>query len=167
METVETGEKLIPNRTLPTVHLRGFFGIGILNGKTIENVGTLWRSADLLGAKYIFTIGKRYKRQATDTMKSFKNIPLFHYETFEDFYKVLPYGCMLAGIELHNNSTDIKEFNHPQRCVYLLGAEDSGLTTEAIEKCHHIIQLPGRYSMNVSVAGSIVMYDRVLKLSKK
>ena len=33
-----------------------FFGIGIQNGKTPENLGVLWRSAQNLGASYIFTI---------------------------------------------------------------------------------------------------------------
>jgi hypothetical protein len=44
-----------------------FFGIGILNGKTPENLGVLWRSAQNLGASYIFTIGNRYAKQACDT----------------------------------------------------------------------------------------------------
>lgn len=155
------------NAMLTAAACRGFFGIGIFNGKTAENIGTLWRSADLLGAKFIFTIGRRYKKQASDTMKSFRHIPLYNYETFEEFYKSLPYGCMLAGIELHNNSTTLKEFKHPERCVYLLGAEDNGLSNEVIAKCHKLIQLPGRYSMNVAVAGSIVMYDRTCKLAER
>ena len=54
--------------------MRGYFGIGIQNAKTDENIGTLWRSAFIMGASFIFTIGKRYKKQATDTPKSWKNI---------------------------------------------------------------------------------------------
>lgn len=142
---------------------RGYFGIGIQNGKTPENLGTLWRSADLLGASFIFTIGKRYKKQASDTMKSYRNIPLYNYDTFEDFYKALPYDCRLVGVELHETSIPIQNFVHPERCIYLLGAEDNGLSKEAIEKSHLIVQIPGRHSMNVSVAGSIVIYDRLIK----
>ena len=142
---------------------KGFYGIGIINGKTVENVGTLWRSANLMGAKFIFTIGKRYKRQASDTMKSFRHIPLFQYETFDDFFKSLPYGCQLVGIELNKNSEQIHSFSHPKSCVYLLGAEDNGLPEKAIMKCHKLVQLPGERSMNVSVAGSIVMFDRINK----
>lgn len=144
---------------------KGFYGIGIVNGKTVENIGTLWRSANLMGAKFIFTIGKRYKRQASDTMKTFRHIPLFHYETFEDFFKSLPYGCQLVGIELSENSEPIHGFSHPKSCVYLLGAEDAGLPNEALSRCHKIVQLPGERSMNVSVAGSIVMFDRINKIA--
>ncbi len=142
---------------------RGFFGIGIQNTKTEQNIGTLWRSASILGASFIFTIGRRYKKQASDTMASYKHIPLYNYETFEEFYKAMPYDCQLIGIELDQKSVPSIEFKHPERCIYLLGAEDSGLTKEAIEKCHKLVQLPGNYCMNVSVAGSIMMYDRIIK----
>lgn len=144
---------------------RGFFGIGICHGKTEVNIGTLWRSANLMGANFIYTIGRRYKRQPSDTMKSYKHIPLYNYETFDDFYKGLPYECCLVGVELHDKSECISLFQHPERCVYLLGSEDHGLSNEVIDRCHKLIQLPGRFSMNVSVAGSIVMYDRVNKLA--
>ena len=66
---------------------QGFFGIGIQNGKTPENLGVLWRSAQNLGASYIFTIGNRYAKQACDTHKAVGAMPYFHYETFDDFYK--------------------------------------------------------------------------------
>lgn len=142
---------------------RGFFGIGIQNTKTEANIGTLWRSASILGASFIFTIGRRYKKQASDTMKSWRHIPLYHYESFEDFYKSMPYDCQLVGVELHPKSIKVSDFKHPERCVYLLGAEDSGISAFALEKCHKIVQLPGNYCMNVSVAGSILMYDRINK----
>jgi len=142
---------------------RGYYGIGILNGKTEMNIGTLWRSASILGASFIFTIGKRYKKQASDTMKAWRHIPLYHYDEFADFYKNIPYDCQLVGVELDERAHLIKNYVHPQRCIYILGAEDNGLTIEALSHCHSIIQLPGEYCMNVAVAGSIVMYDRYNK----
>jgi tRNA G18 (ribose-2'-O)-methylase SpoU len=146
------------------ISYRGYFGIGILNVKTTANIGTLWRSANILGASFIFVIGNRYKRQASDTMQTWRHIPLYHYDNFEEFYKSMPYDCQLIGIELNENSIPVSEFKHPERCVYLLGAEDSGLTNEAINKCHKLVQLPGEYCLNVSVAGSIVLFDRINKL---
>lgn len=150
---------------IPEQNHRGFFAVGIENAKTIHNVGTLWRSADLFGAAFMFTIGNRYKRQSSDTMKSWKNTPLFEFKSVRDLIDHLPYDCMLIGVELDESSSKIKDFWHPPRAVYLLGAEDSGLKKDSLEMCHRIIQLPGRRSMNVSVAGSIVLYDRYVKLS--
>jgi len=142
---------------------RGYFGIGIQNTKTEQNIGTLWRSAHIMGASFIFTIGMRYKKQPSDTMKSWRSIPLYQHKTFEDFMNSLPYDAQLIGIELDEKSVPIKSFVHPERCVYLLGAEDNGLTKEAIGRCHKIVQLPGDYCMNVAVTGSLVMFDRIQK----
>lgn len=139
-----------------------FFGIGIQNGKTPENLGVLWRSAQNLGASFIFTIGNRYAKQACDTHNAVKSMPYFHYNTFNDFYQHLPKGAMLVGVELINQAVDLETFHHPRRCVYLLGAEDHGLSKMAIEKAHHLVKFKSELSLNVSVAGSIVMYDRGL-----
>jgi tRNA G18 (ribose-2'-O)-methylase SpoU len=139
----------------------GYFGIGILHAKTEVNVGTLWRSAAILGASFIFTIGRRYKKQASDTLEAWRHIPLFHYDTFDQFYENLPHDCQLIGVELDPTSVPVAEFKHPKRAVYLLGAEDNGLTREAIDRSHKLVQLPGEHCLNVAVAGSLIMYDRL------
>ncbi|AVR44337.1 rRNA methyltransferase [Christiangramia fulva] len=142
---------------------QGFFGIGIQNGKTPENLGVLWRSAQNMGASFIFTIGNRYAKQASDTHKAVGAMPYFHYDTFEDFYLHLPKGAMLVGVEHDEKAEPLETFVHPRRCVYLLGAEDHGLSNEAIKKSHFLVKFKSRLSLNVSVAGSIVMYDRSSK----
>ena len=139
-----------------------FFGIGIQNGKTPENLGMLWRTAQNFGASFIFTIGKRYAKQACDTHNAVKAIPYFHYDTFEAFYENLPKGARLVGVELDDSAVDLETLHHPQRCVYLLGAEDHSLTKKAMEKCHHLVKFNSDKSLNVSIAGSIVLYDRRL-----
>jgi tRNA (guanosine-2'-O-)-methyltransferase len=48
--------------------------------------------------------------------------------------------------------------------VYLLGAEDHGLSKMAKEKSHYLVKFQSILSLNVSVAGSIVMYDRQAKM---
>lgn len=146
---------------------QGFFGIGIQNGKTPENLGVLWRSAQNMGASFIFTIGNRYKKQACDTHKAVGAMPYFHYKTFEDFFENLPKGTELVGVELHEKSVPLETFVHPKRCVYLLGAEDHGLPKLALEKSHYLVKFKSELSLNVSVAGSIVMYDRQAKLHFK
>jgi len=145
----------------------GYCGIGILQHKRDYNIGTLWRSAYILGASYIFTIGKSYKKQTSDVLKTWARIPLFHYDTFEEFKSQLPYDCQLVGIELDERSTPLHEFVHPKRAVYLLGAEDNGLPPKARDACHHLVQLPGSFSLNVAVTGSIVLNDRVSKVPTK
>lgn len=159
-------KKSYPNVLLPQ-HGRGYFGIGIYASKVSANIGTLWRSADLMGADFMFIICRRYQTMRTDKLKSWKHIPLFEYENFEQFRASLPKDSRLVGIELDERSTPIMNYCHPERAVYLLGAEDIGLPPEVLDCCNDVVQLPGRFSLNVSVAGSIVLYDRVLKLAQR
>lgn len=143
---------------------QGYFGIGIQHGKTPENLGMLWRTAQNMGASFMFTIGKRYSKQACDTHKATGAIPYFHYVTFEEFYKQMPKGALLVGIELDDNAVMLDQFEHPKNAVYLLGAEDHGLSKEALRRSHRLVMLDTPRSINVAVAGSIVMYDRVVKM---
>ena len=138
----------------------GFFGIGILNNVNELNIGTLWRSAYVLGASFIFTIDRKYKTQSSDVSAAWTKIPLYHYETFTDFKCHLPFSTKIIGVEMGEGAVAIGQFEHPDMAVYLLGNEQRGLSKKITEQCHSLIKLPGEFSMNVAVAGSIVMYDR-------
>lgn len=131
--------------------------------KHYENVGVLWRGAYQLGASFIFTIGKRYKPNATDVHLTWTHIPLYNYATFDEFMAALPYSAPLVGVEM--GGTSLPGFSHPQQAVYLLGAEDSGLPKSILERCHAVVAVPSvrRASFNVAQAGTIVMYDRAVK----
>lgn len=144
--------------------MRGFFGIGIYHCKTEKNIGTLWRTAYLYDAKFIFTIGRRYNTQPSDTPKAWKTIPLWEFQTFEEFKNSMPKESHLICVELAEKSKNLKTFVHPERAIYLLGAEDHGLP-ETILNGHTTLQIPSAkpISMNVSTAGSIIMYDRFTK----
>jgi tRNA G18 (ribose-2'-O)-methylase SpoU len=139
---------------------RGYFAIGIENHKTPANLGTLWRSAFTFNADYIFTINRRYHKQASDTVKAWRHIPLFNYATLDEFWDAIPFDCPVIGLEQCARSRDLETFKHPERAIYLLGAEDCGLTPLAQKRCHHIVSMDTRFCLNVAVAGSIVMYHR-------
>jgi tRNA(Leu) C34 or U34 (ribose-2'-O)-methylase TrmL len=142
---------------------RGYFGIGIYHPKTPINLGTLWRSAHNFNASFMFVIGQRYKKQASDTTKAFKHIPLYNYKTFADFMKSRPYDCPLIAIEQSKNSIPLSGFIHPERATYLLGAEDYGIPPRVLSKTQQVIHINTPMCLNVAVAGSIVMFDRQTK----
>jgi len=75
----------------------------------------------------------------------------------------LPHDAQLVGLELDPRAEPVESFCHQERAVYLLGAEDHGLSKAAMQRCQHLVQLPGRASLNVAVAGSVVLYDRHAK----
>jgi tRNA G18 (ribose-2'-O)-methylase SpoU len=141
--------------------VRGYFAIGIFHPKKSVNIGSLWRSASVFGASYIFTIGARYSKQPSDTMKTARHIPLHHYSDFEDFYQHMPHDARVVAVEIADGARDLSTFQHPERAVYLLGAEDHGLPPSVLERSHHVVRLRGDFCLNVSVAGSICMYHRV------
>lgn len=142
---------------------KGHFGIGIYETKESTNVGTLWRSAQNFGADYIFTIGARYKKQSSDTCKTWRNIPLFEFKDWQDFLSHVPRDTDLVFVEQTEDSKDLFDFTHPRQAVYILGAEDHGIPLE-IMTGHKKVEVDTPMCLNVAVTGSIIMYDRKAKL---
>lgn len=140
---------------------RGYFGVAVYHPKTAENIGVLLRTAHNLGAKFVATIGKRYKKQPSDTTNFQQSIPLFHFETFEEFKKFIPNGCNLTAIEIDETARFLGNHCHSEKECYLLGAEDYGIPKNILQKCTNVVKLSSERCLNVAVAGSIVLYDRV------
>ncbi len=90
-------------------------------------------------------------------------IPLFSYDTADDLFAGLPYSCRLIGVEMGGDA--LPQFEHPSRAVYLLGAEDGGLPSFVARRCHGLVSIPSvrDASYNVAQAGTIIMYDRLMK----
>lgn len=143
--------------------MRGFFEVGIYRGKTPANVGTLWRSAFQMGAAGIFTVGRRYPAQASDTVQAWRHIPCREFADFDTLIDGLPLSCPIVAVEM--GGRPLARFTHPERAVYLLGAEDHGIPPSVLARCHHVVSLPSvrTESYNVAVAGSLVMFDRQCK----
>lgn len=146
--------------------MRGYFGIGIESGKTPKNLGTLWRSAHAFGASFIFTVGARYPtRRNTDTTKAWRHVPLYEYADLDAFSVGVPLDCCVVGVDCDNGKPrSLTGFSHPERTIYLLGAEDHGLSDDALGMCRALVEIPGAsMCLNVATAGSIVLYDRMAK----
>ena len=145
----------------------GYFGIGVVRPKHEANVGTLWRSAWQMGAGFMFTVGARFKYEASDTTQAHKQIPLFKHGDWSSFAEASPHGAVWVAVEMGSGSVPLQDFAHPPRAVYVLGSEDNGLNRPIVEACQCHVALPkwvGRSSSyNVAVAGSLVMYDRLIK----
>jgi len=141
----------------------GYFEIGIFGAKRETNVGTLWRTAYQLGASGIFVIGRRYRRQCSDTVSTDGQIPLREHDTFEDFLAQRPSGAELIAVEM--GGRPLSQSTHPSRAVYILGAEDSGLPKSVVRACDRLVTVESvrMASYNVAVAGSLVMYHRFVE----
>ncbi len=145
--------------------MRGYFGIGIWNPQYECNMGTLFRSAYLFNTNFLFTIGRKYKRQSADTVDARRHIPFYNYESSDDFFKHLPTGARLIAVENVSNSYNLSNFVHPEQAIYILGSECQTLPQKILDKCYACVKIttPKDVCMNVSVAGSILLYDRFTK----
>lgn len=141
---------------------RGYFGVGIYGPQYECNVGTLFRSAVAFGASFIFTIGKKYKRQSSDTVNSPQVIPYYKYLTSDDFIKSVPSGCRIICVEISEKARNLINFCHPEQAIYLLGSETNGIPRRFMED-KLVVQIPTRYCLNVASAGTVIMYDRISK----
>lgn len=139
------------------------FAIGIENVKKEVNVGTLIRSAVNFNANLIFTIGRRYKHQCSDTTAGERHIPIMHFPTWEDYRRSAPYKWMPIGVEITPSASNLVNFVHPKQAVYFLGPEDGSLSQETLRMVKYTVFIPSKHCLNVSVAGSIVMFDRLSK----
>lgn len=142
---------------------RGYFGVALWNPKAQVNIGTMLRSAHNLGAAFVSVFGHRYRHQSSDTVKSYRHIPLFTYDNCEDFWDHLPKDCLPVAVEIHRRSKDLTKVTHPERAVYILGPEDGSLPEFITDRAHVIVQIPSKFCLNLACAGSIVLYDRLLK----
>jgi tRNA G18 (ribose-2'-O)-methylase SpoU len=144
--------------------VRGYFGIGVEGVSKSANAGALLRTAHAFGASFCFTIGRGWDSRAArlaDTADTPAHVPLWGFVDPESL--ALPRGCVLVGVELLDDATDLPSFRHPLAAAYVLGPERSGLSPALLGRCRHVIRIPTRFALNLAVAGAIVLYDRLLQ----
>lgn len=143
--------------------MRGYFGIGVEGINKPYNVGNVFRTAHAFDASFVFTVAATYERKRgglTDTSDAPGQMPFFEFPTLESM--TLPQGCALVGVELDDDAVDLPSFRHPVQAAYILGPERGSLSSSMVAQCEHIIRIPTRFSLNVGMAGVIVMYDRLV-----
>jgi len=141
----------------------GYIGIGIYNTKRTYNFGALIRTARAFGAHFVFSVGKRNPNEAS-AIGSERMLPVFHFETMALFIASIPVNARLVCVELTEGAEDLRTYRHPESGVYLLGPED-GTLPGAMLRQHDTVIIPGQYPLNVSMAATVVLYDRMLKAS--
>jgi tRNA G18 (ribose-2'-O)-methylase SpoU len=143
---------------------RGYFGIGAEGVSKSANVGALLRTGHAFGAAFCFTIGTGWDSRAgrtADTADTPLHVPMWRYATVADLS--LPRGCKLVGVERVEDAIDLPSFRHPLNAAYVLGPERAGLSAALLARCDHVVKIPTRFSLNLAVAGALVLYDRLLQ----
>lgn len=147
--------------------MRGYFGIGVEEITKPMNVGSLFRTAHAFGASFVFTIDAKYERddaELSDTSRTAQQVPLHEFATVGTLR--LPRDCTLVGVEITDDAELLPSFRHPRCAAYVLGAERGGLSPELVNACDQLVKIPTKFSVNLAVAGAIVMYDRLTSLGR-
>lgn len=142
--------------------MRGYFAIGAEGISKPMNLGALMRTANAFGAAFVFSVKAEDRTKIaykSDTSRTFKNLPYYQWETHDEMH--FPKGLQMVGIELTETAVELPEFRHPRMAAYVLGPERGNLSDEMIARCDHVIKIPTKFCINVSLAGALVMYDRV------
>lgn len=127
------------------------------------NLGALMRTANAFGASFTFSVDAAdHIRTAnkSDTSRATDHVPYYSWASIDEM--VLPNGCDLVGIELTDDAVDLPSFKHPLNAAYVLGRERGDLSQEMLDRCAHVVKIPTRFCINVSLAGALVMYDRII-----
>src|SRR3546814_19793301 len=65
-----------------------------------------------------------------------------------------------------DDSIGLPSFRHPLRVAYVLVPERGSLSPELVARCAHVVKIPTRFLINLSLAGALVMYDRLISLGR-
>jgi tRNA G18 (ribose-2'-O)-methylase SpoU len=144
--------------------MRGYFGVGVEGVSKPMNLGNLVRIAHAFDASFFFSIAPRLKLSDanSDTSNAEGQLPFYSFDKVEDFR--LPLGCRLVGVEITDDAVELPRFRHPARAAYIFGAERYSLSPQMLSLCEFVVKIPTRFSINVGMAGAIVLYDRLVNL---
>jgi tRNA G18 (ribose-2'-O)-methylase SpoU len=145
--------------------MRGYFAAGVDGVSKPMNLGNLMRIAHAFGASFFFTVEPQAKLadiRNADTSASAGHVPYYQFATAADMR--LPQGCQLVGVEITEDAVELPRFKHPLRAAYVFGAERYSLSPSTLSRCAFVVKIPMKFSINVGMAGAIVMYDRLLSL---
>lgn len=145
--------------------MRGYFAVGTDGISKPMNLGNLLRIAHAFGASFFFTVGGRVKLAdaVSDTSDAAGRLPIYQCASADDLR--LPQGCDLVGVEITDDAIVLPSFRHPLRAAYIFGSERFSLSPAIVARCRYVVKIPTRFSINVGMAGAIVLYDRMLSLS--
>ena len=148
------------------------------NIRSTHNIGSIFRTCEGFGVSKIIISGYTpYPRIINDrrlphisnkltdqihkTALGAEMMIPFEYSELPDFDSLKADGFTIVGLEQNQTSTLLYDYRPPQKIALLLGEEVKGLTTDLINQCDNLVEIPMRgkkESFNVSVAAGIALY---------
>jgi len=136
------------------------------NIRSLENIGSIFRTSDALGVSKIFLCGicgtPPNEKIAKTALGAEKNIPFEYYkQTGRLIDKLKRDKIKIVALEQSKKSIDYRKFKPKFPLALIIGNEVKGVSKTILGKCDKIIELPmvgEKESLNVSVSFGIAGY---------
>ena len=129
------------------------------------NVGTIWRTADALGADGLLLVNgcadPFSPKVVRATMGACFRLPVYEVENAALLPLLERSGLSLYGTALRDDTVDIRTAQL-DRCAVVIGSEGRGISQPLLGQCEKTLKIPMRQrceSLNAAVAASIVLWE--------
>jgi len=137
------------------------------NIRSLENIGSIFRTADALGVSKIFLCGicgtPPNPKIAKTALGAEKTIPFEYYkQTGRLIDRLKKDKIQIVSLEQDKKAIDYRDFKPNFPVALILGNEVKGVSKKILEKSDKIIVLPmlgKKESLNVSVAFGVAGYE--------
>lgn len=136
------------------------------NIRSLYNIGTMFRTADALGANQLFLTGYSGRPPRKEISKvalgAEESVPWQHYKSLSYLIKKLKkQGVTIVALETGDKSIDYRNFKPNFPIALIVGNEVRGLSQSTLKKVDFVIELPMKgikESLNVGVAMAVAGY---------
>ena len=146
------------------------------NVRSLNNVGSIFRSADAFRIQHIYLCGIT----ATPPHKDIQKTALgsteavdwsYAKDTLEVVEKLQSVNVKVMAIEQAENATLLQDFYPNNQSIYALvfGHEVKGVNQAVVNQCDGVIEIPQfgtKHSLNIAVSGGVVLWDLFSKMNQ-
>lgn len=144
------------------------------NIRSMENVGSFFRTADAFRIEAIYLCGitacPPHREIHKTALGADESVDWKYFEsTIEACEHLKELGYKIFAVEQVENSIKLDKFETPANSAYIFGNEVAGVDDEVLPYCDQAIEIPQegtKHSLNVSVTGGIVMFHLFENLKK-
>jgi len=143
------------------------------NIRSLENIGSIFRTSDALGVTKIYLCGISGKMPAWDVgihkkisktaLGAEKTVAFEYYKNIGRLIdKLKKAKIQVVALEQDEKAIDYRKLKPKFPCALIVGNEVKGISKNTLKKCNKIIYLPmsgQKESLNVSVAFGVAGYN--------
>lgn len=141
------------------------------NIRSMQNVGSVFRTADAFLAEAIYLVGYTPQPPHRDIQKTALGATeTVHWKYFSKTTEAIETlkagGYKIYGIEQVENSISLEQFQRKQddNIALVFGNEATGVEQDTLLQCDGCIEIPQlgmKHSLNISVAAGVVLWEMV------